>query len=159
MSSDHSVTLWYGLKNDRVTPKKFLRLFFINYVRGQAGKHRNSTKCLEKKMVSVMLSVYCVKVLGGVRAEKLEGWLPLSFLTSLKLLNLLRYLPQCQFNIHVLSLHLMTIFPCINIFGRLSCCQFNIIARFDISWSSGVLKPCRGFTMVVLVITSLVRYF
>lgn len=29
-----------------------------------------------------------------------------------------------------------------NIFGRLCCCQFSMIAWFDISWSSVLLKHC-----------------
>jgi hypothetical protein len=61
------------ISNDRGTQKKFPRLFFINYVRDQGGKHQNLIKCTAKEIVSLMLSVFCVDLVGGVRAEKLGG--------------------------------------------------------------------------------------
>lgn len=71
--SDCHVTLWYYLTNDRGTHKKFPRLFFINYVKGQGGKHQNLIKWWVKEVVSLMLSASCGDPVGGVRAENLGG--------------------------------------------------------------------------------------
>ena len=90
-----AIFIWFSLYsvtcNDRGTHKKFPRLFFINYVKDQGGKLQNSIKYIAKEIVSLMLSVFCVQLAGGVRAEKLGDWLPFSFQIRMKLLNLLRY--------------------------------------------------------------------
>lgn len=90
-----AIFIWFWLYsvicNDRGTHKKFPRLFFINYVKDQGGKLRNLIKYIAKEIVSPILSVFCVKLVGGARAEKLGDWLPFSFQIRMKLLNLLRY--------------------------------------------------------------------
>lgn len=78
--------------DDRGSHRRFRKLFFINCVRDQGGKLQNSTKLLGKKRVSRMLLVYYVRLVAGARAEKLVDWLPFSFLSRAKIMNLLRYL-------------------------------------------------------------------
>lgn len=57
--------------NYRGTLERFQRLFFINYVKDQGGKPQNLIKCVERKIISLILSVFCVKLVGGVKAERL----------------------------------------------------------------------------------------
>ena len=93
LSSLHLLFFWCSQNDYRGTRKRFLKLFFTNYVKNQAGKLQNSIKCLKGNWVSLMLLAYYAKLVGGARAEKLGGLSAFNFLIRMTHLNLLRYFP------------------------------------------------------------------
>ena len=63
--------LYYN--NHREIQKGFQRLSFTNFAKDQGGMHQNMIKFLVKGAVLVTLLVYCRKLEGEVKVEKLEG--------------------------------------------------------------------------------------